>query len=142
MSSSVLALVILTLVPGLDPVRAEYHGAIIAAVAGDESTAAALVVTGAHESGFGWKYEICEKHGDGGDGIYGLGVGYEAYACAPPEVQARVAVRALHDKGWPDRPLRAFRGYLGATSDTYPEARERLSLWTLTLERVRCMCCF
>jgi hypothetical protein len=48
----------------------------------------------------------------------------------------------MRDKGWPGRPLRAFRGYLGARSDDWPEARARLSLWTLTLERMRCMCCF
>jgi hypothetical protein len=136
-----LALVILTLVPRLDPVRAEYHAAIIASVAADMSEGAALVVTGAHESGFLWDFETCRIHGDGGDGIYGLGVGYQRFACAAPEVQARGAVKALRDKGWPARPIKAFRGYLGARSDDWPEARARLSLWTLTLERMRCMCC-
>jgi len=141
-SVAALTLAILTLVPRLDPVRAEYQATIIASVAMDDAEGAALVVNGAHESGFGWDYETCRLHGDGGDGLYGLGVGYERFACASPEVQARGAARALRDKGWPARPLRAFRGYLGARSDNWPEARERLSLWTLTLERMRCMCCF
>jgi hypothetical protein len=137
-----IALAILTLVPNLDPVRADYHAIIIAGVASDMPEAAALVVNGAHESGFGWDYERCAMHGHGGEGLYGLGVGYERFACGPPEVQARGAVIALRDKGWPARPLRAFRGYLGARSDNWPEARARLALWTVTLERMRCMCCF
>jgi hypothetical protein len=142
MSVTALALAILTLVPHLDPVRADYHAAIVAGVAADDAEAVALIVNGAHESGFGWDYETCRAHGDGGEGLYGLGVGYERFACAPPEVQARGAVIALREKGWPARPLRAFRGYLGARSDNWPEARARLSLWTLTLERMRCMCSF
>lgn len=142
MSIAALALAILSLMPRTDPVRAEYHATVIASVAADEAEAAALVVTGAHESGFGWDYETCRLHGDGGDGVYGLGFGYERFACAPPEVQARGAVKALRDKGWPARPLRAFRGYLGARSDDWPEARARLSLWVITLERMRCMCSF
>lgn len=141
MSPAAIALAILVLVPRLDPLRAEYHATIIARVAGDEATAAALVVSGARESGFGWEYETCREHGIGGDGDYGLGRGYQEFACAPPEVQARGAVKALRDKGLAEGPLRAFRGYLGARSDDWPEARRRLSLWTLTLERMRCMCC-
>jgi len=142
MSVTALALAILTLLPHTDPVRAEYQASIIARVAADDAEGAALVVNGARESGFGRAYETCRLHGDGGDGIYGLGFGYERFACGPPEVQARGAVKALRDKGFPDRPLRAFRGYLGARSDDWPEARARLSLWTLTLERMRCMCSF
>jgi hypothetical protein len=142
MSVTAIALAILTLLPRLDPVRAEYQATVIAGVASDPAEAAALVVTGAHESGFGWGYESCREHGDGGEGLYGLGVGYERFACEAPEVQARGAVLALRDKGWPARPLRAFRGYLGARSDEWPEARARVSLWTLTLERMRCMCSF
>lgn len=142
MSVAALALAILTLVPRLDPVRAEYHAAIIVGVAADEAEAVAIAVNGAHESGFGWAYETCRLHGVGGDGVYGLGVGYERFACEAPEVQARGAVLAMHDKGWPARPLRAFRGYLGARSDDWPEARARLALWVLTLERMRCMCSF
>lgn len=137
-----LTLAILSLVPATDPARAEYHATVIASVAADDAEAAALVVTGAHESGFLRAFETCRVHGDGGDGIYGLGFGYERFACAPVKVQARGAVKALRDKGWPDRPLRAFRGYLGALSDDWPEARARLALWTLTLERMRCMCSF
>lgn len=142
MSVAAIALAILTLMPRTDPVRADYHATVIASVCQDDAEAAALVVTGAHESGFGWDYETCRAHGDGGEGLYGLGVGYQPFACAAPEVQARGAVTALRDKGWPARPLRAFRGYLGARSDDWPEARARLSLWVLTLERMRCMCSF
>ena len=141
-SAHALALAILTLMPRTDPIRAEYQATVIASVVADEAEGAALVVTAAHESGFGWDYETCRAHGDGGDGLYGLGFGYESFACGSPEVQARGAVRALRDKGWPARPLRAFRGYLGAPSDNWPEAKARLSLWVITLERMRCMCSF
>lgn len=140
MNVSAIACAILSLVPGLDPARAEYHGTLTASFVRDEAEAAALVVNGAHESGFGWDYERCFAHGDGGDGTYGLGVGYQEFACAAPEVQTRAAVKAMRDKGFPGRPLRAFRGYLGAKSDHWPEARIRLSLWTLTTERIRCAC--
>jgi hypothetical protein len=141
-SVAALALAILTLVPRLDPVRAEYHATAIASVARDEAEAVAMAVNGAHESGFGRGYESCRLHGDGGEGVYGLGIGYERYACGPIEVQARGAVKALRDKGWPANRLRAFRGYLGARSDNWPEVRVRLALWVLTLERMRCMCSF
>lgn len=139
MSVIAIACAILALVPQLDPVRAEYHAAIIASVAATESEAAAMVVNGAHESAFLWGFEICEFHGKGGEGIYGLGVGYEAFQCGPPETQARGSVKAMRDKGFPARPLRAFQGYLGAA---VPEARVRLALWTITAERIRCACSF
>jgi len=137
-----LTLAILSLMPRTDPARAVRQATIIASVTADDAEAAALVVTGARESGFGRDYETCRLHGDGGDGIFGLGFGYERFACKAAEVQARGAVKALRDKGWPDRPLRAFRGYLGALSDDWPEARARLALWTITLERMRCLCSF
>lgn len=129
------------LLPHISPLRADYQATIIVGVSETIEDAAALDVTGAHESGFGWDYERCEKHGDGGDGLYGLGVGYLNHACGPPEEQAAWALHALRDKGWPSRPIRAFRGYLGAKSDLWPEAKARLSLMTLTAERIKCACC-
>ena len=142
MNISAVACAILSLVPHLDPARAESQAAIIGMLAMTVEDAATAVVNGAHESGFGVDYERCVLRGDGGDGLYGLGVGYQEYACAAPEVQTRMALKAMHDKGFPEKPLRAFRGYLGAHSDRWPEARARLSLWILTVERIKCACSF
>jgi len=122
MNISAVACAILSLVPHLDPARAESQAAIIGMLAMTVEDAATAVVNGAHESGFG--------------------VGYQEYACAAPEVQTRMALKAMHDKGFPEKPLRAFRGYLGAHSDRWPEARARLSLWILTVERIKCACSF
>jgi hypothetical protein len=134
-----VATAILCLLPQLSPAVAERHGAVIAFAAHDEAEAAALVVTGYRETGFEWLYENCSKLGDGGMGTYGLGVGYGADACASPERQVRGALLALHNGGFPERPRRAFARYLGS-SERWPEARERLSLWVVTAERIKCSC--
>lgn len=141
MNAGALVGALLMLLPGMSSVRAERHARLILAVAADENDAAALAVTGAHESGFLKGHEVCRLHGIGGDGLYGLGVGYQKSACRSAEVQTQTAMRALREKGFPSRPIKAFRGYLGAHSDKWPEARERLSLWTLTAERIKCACC-
>lgn len=130
---------ILMMLPTVPPERVQFHADIIARVCSNVGEASALSVTYARESGGDWDVERCAIDGIGGMGGYQLGVGYEKYACASPEVQAVGARKALFDKGWPN-PLKAFRGYLGARGASV-EAKTRLSLWTVTTARISCACC-
>lgn len=130
---------LLMLVPALPTSQAEHHADIIHQTSGDRDEQAALLVSLARESAGDWDVERCAVHGMGGEGAYQLGIGYQAFACAAPVIQARTALRALHEKGWP-QPLKAFRGYLGATGHS-KEALLRLSLWQVTRERLACSCC-
>lgn len=101
-----------------------------------EDDAAALIVIAHRESNFSLR---CVK-GIGGKGSYGLGYGYERWACRSSKIQAVMALQALYDKGWSYDEHWGFRGYLGARSDTWPEIGVRMKLWTLTYERIRCAC--
>ena len=114
-----------------------HHARIISQIAGDESEAAALLVTGTRESS--WRLGCVQ--GIGGAGTYGLGYPYWSWSCAPLKVQAQMSLQAYHDKGAPWNWHHAIQGYLGARSRRHPEVQKRIELFEITRERLECNCC-
>jgi hypothetical protein len=126
----------LVLRPLTPPLHVERISHAIYSASTDENDAAALVVTAIRES----DAHIGCIEGIGGRGTFGLGFGYMWAACGPLKIQAQTALQALHDKGAPYNWRGAFRGYLGARSDHWPEIRIRYVLWLETADRIRCAC--
>ena len=136
MTPEILIGAMLALRPALAVPTARRFAVNILETTSDENDAAALIVTAYRES----RFSLTCVLGIGGKGPYGLGVGYERYACKSTKIQTVMSLQALYDKGWSSDERRGFRGYLGARSDEWPEIGIRMRLWTLTVERIRCGC--
>jgi hypothetical protein len=132
-----LVAALLCLSPHTPERLATRHARVILGATSSEEEAAALLVTGTRESS--WRLGCVQ--GIGGAGTYGLGYGYQRWACAPLKVQAQMSLQAYRDKGAPWNWHGAIVKYLGARTIREPEAARRIQLWEETKSRLECNCC-
>lgn len=137
MTLEIIMAALLCLEPHAPPRFATLHARTILRVASNEDEAAILLVTGTRESH--WRLGCVQ--GIGGRGTYGLGYGYDRWACAPLKIQAQMSLQAYEDKGAPYNWHGAIVHYLGAKTLQEPEARRRVEMFELTRERIACACC-
>lgn len=137
MNLPTLLAALLCLAPHTPERIAARHARTILATTSDEDEIAALLVTGTRES----EWRLGCVQGIGGAGTYGLGVGYQRWACGPLKIQVQMSLQAYRDKGAPWNWKGAFVHYLGAKSLRHPEARRRVEMFELTRERLACSCC-
>lgn len=136
MTLDIVLAAILSLQPHLKTNAAERYSRAILETTHDASDAAALIVTAHRESSFSL---VCVE-GIGGRGGFGLGKGYSHWACSTLKIQSVMAMQAFYDKGWPYNERGAFKRYLGATRNDWPEIDVRMRLWQLTRARLDCGC--